>query len=771
MSRTLALSFLLSFLVTAPLAAQSHAAGNERVDEDTANVEVVVEDADGNRTPVQEVAEAQEASDDAPAIRPLRTRGLPMELAALLLSGQQGGPVPFEILPLVTPTGDGESRVVVVFDMAPIGFQLPTQLPSEQPEAAVSCGGTRKVEIMLYATAEGGAVRDSLLQTFEIDTHRVSPCLLDAGARFVGQLDLPPGDVSLRALVRIAGEHVGLRVVPLSVGPSGQVVGADGTVRSAWLSPPLVFGLSDDRPTLYEVTGGGAPVIQPPPGLGGVPAADPVVRRDETVEVKVLAAGLDRIGSEWRAVIQDDGGKILGQVPAKLDYGPSDGEVRVLNLQFDTVGFPVGQMLLSLQSGAGSGGTDAAAEPERSPESLDLPSWREERFISTTHRIDLDKMPEHLRDGQAGGLVATPTVRLTVVADRASAFSTDLTAGLPDDYDPTAAQARRAATDVARQSLPAIRDAFDTGDWAAARDGITQVASQVGSAYGQEGLNQLGRETLEFFQGARMLPASLLHYDVYREARRLREFLVSTYAREVMVAAMRKLEDDPKTVDGLVASFYALLGVELQSAGLVRFSTAMLQRAVDLDPGQGAARLSVAINYEQLGLMEDAAQAYQELLDLQPDNEVAALRHAIALRHLQRGRAARDALEALVDSARESWVLAVAYQELAMVRLDADGPPAARDLLRQALQRLPREPRLYVQLAFVLDTLGQHAAAIATLDDMRLRTETGGGYTPRHRLTQWSSDATAGLESRLRALADQQLRSLQSSGSAEGGAP
>ena len=706
-----------------------------------------------------------------------------MELAALLLSGQQGGPVPFEILPLVTPTGDGEGRVVVVFDIAPLGFQLPTtQLASTDQ---LPCGGTRKVEIMLYATAEGGAVRDSFLQTFEIDTHRVSPCLLDAGARFVGQLDLPPGDVSLRALVRIAGEHVGLRVIPLTVGPSGQVVGADGAAGSAWLSPPLVFGLSDDRPTLYEVTGGGAPVTRPPPGLGGVPAADPVVRRDETVEVKVLAAGLERIGSEWRAVIQDDGGKILGQVPAKLAYGPTEGEVRVLNLQFETVGFPVGQVNLSLQSGsavtAGSeaGGAEAAGadapgadqKAERSPESLDLPSWREDRFTSTTHRIDLNKTPKHLRDGKGGGLVATPTVRLTVVADRASAFTTDLTSNLPDDYDPSAAQARRAAADVAHQTLPAIRDALDSGDWAAARDGITQVASQVGSAFGQEGLSQLGRETLETFQGSRLLPATLLHYDVYREARRLREYLVSTYSREVMVAAIRQLEDDPKAADGLAASFYALLGVELQTAGLVRFSTAMLQRAVELDPRQSAARLSVAINYEQLGLVEEAAQAYEDLLGFQPDNEVAALRRAIALRQLRRNRAAREALESLVERARAPWVLAVAYQELASARLESDGPPAARDLLRQAIQQLPREPRLYVQLAFVLDTLGQHEAALAVLDDMRLRTETGGGYTPRHRLTQWSSDATAGLEGSLRALADRQLASLQGAGrTSRGGA-
>ena len=700
------------------------------------------------------------AQEDVPAIRPLRTQGLPMELAALLLSGQQGGQVPFEVLPLVTPTGDGQGRVIVVFDIGPLGFQLPTSSAAADTEET-TCGGTRKVEIMLYATAEGGAVRDSLLQTFEIDTHRVSPCLLDTGARFVGRLDLPPGDVSLRALIRVAGEHVGLRVVPLHVGPGGQVVASAGAEPSAaWLSPPLVFGLADDRPTLYEVTGGGAPVTRPPPGLGGVPAADPVVRRDETAVVKVIAAGLERIGSEWRAVIQDDGGKILGQVPAKLEYGPSEGDVRVLNLSFDTVGFPVGQMLLSMQSGSLDAPPSAA--PERTPESGEGPAWRtRERTPSLS--------PTFERGGVAAtqtvssGLVVTPPVRLTVVADQASAFTTDLTADLPDDYDPTAAQARRAATEVAQQALPAIRDALDTGDWAAARDGITHLASQVGSAYGQEGLNQLGRETLEIFGGARSLPAALLHYDVYREARRLREYLVSTYAREVMVAAIRTLEEDPGMADGLVASFYSLLGVELQTAGLVRFSTAMLQRAVELDPLQGPARLSVAINYEQLGLMEEAAQAYGELLGLQPDNEVAALRRAIALRHLLRNRAAREALESLIERARETWVLAVAYQELANVRFDSDGPPAARDLLRQALERLPREPRLYVQLAFVLDTLGQHEAAIATLDDMRLRTETGGGYTPRHRLTQWSSDATAGLESRLRALADEQLGALQSS--------
>ncbi|MDA8017339.1 MAG: hypothetical protein MPN21_07800 [Thermoanaerobaculia bacterium] len=706
----------------------------------------------------------QSATEHMPAIRPLRTQGLPMELAALLLSGQQGGPVPFEILPMVMPTGGDQGQVIVVFDIDALAFQLP---PTATNSEAVSptestCGGTRKVEIMLYATAEGGAVRDSLLQTFEVDTHRLNPCLLDAGARFVGRLELPSGDVSLRSLVRVGGEHVGLRVTPLHVGPGGRVVTgvSEQDSAGAWLSPPLVMGLADDRPVLYEVTGSGAPVTEPPPGLGGVPAADPVVRRDETVQVKVLAADLDRIGSEWRAVIQDEGGKILGQVPAKLAYGPSEGNVRVLEMEFDTVGFPVGTMMLSLQSG-NVPSAQAADNTSSTPESLGRPAWREQRHISTMRRAETDS-PQP--SAEPSGLTVTPTIRLTVVADRAAAFTTDLLADLPEDHDPTAAQARRAATEVARQALPALRDALDVGDWGAARDGVTQLAAQVGAAYGQEGLNQLGRETLEMFGGDRLLPVAVLHYDAYREARRLRDFLVSTYAREIIVAAIRSLEEDPRVSSTLAADFYAFLGVQLQSAGLVRFSTAMLQRAIELEPRQSAARLSVAINYEQLGLTEDAARSYEELLEMQPTHEIAALRRAIALRRLARGRAASTVLESLVERAREPWIRSVAFQELAMERLNAEGPPAARDLLRRAIRELPREPRLYLQLAFVLDALGQREAAAAVLEDMKLRTAPGAGYTPRHRLTQWNSDATAELESRLRGLANESLASLQRTG-------
>jgi hypothetical protein len=62
--------------------------------------------------------------------------------------------------------------------------------------------GTLPAEIYVYAMDSNGAVRDHVTQTVGLDLGKVEPALRQSGLKFFGHLDLPPGDYSLRVMVR-----------------------------------------------------------------------------------------------------------------------------------------------------------------------------------------------------------------------------------------------------------------------------------------------------------------------------------------------------------------------------------------------------------------------------------------------------------------------------------------------------------------------------------------------------------------------------------------
>jgi VWFA-related protein len=79
-------------------------------------------------------------------------------------------------------------------------------------------GAKLPAEIYAYALEPAGTVRDFFSQTVGLDLGKVAPALKQSGLKFFGHLDLPPGDYSLRVLVRNGATGASaLRVVPLQV--------------------------------------------------------------------------------------------------------------------------------------------------------------------------------------------------------------------------------------------------------------------------------------------------------------------------------------------------------------------------------------------------------------------------------------------------------------------------------------------------------------------------------------------------------------------------
>jgi hypothetical protein len=74
------------------------------------------------------------------------------------------------------------------------------------------------VELFVYAFDSKGTVQDYISQNLGFEVAKVKPQLMASGFKFFGHLELPPGDYSVRVLVRngTTGD-AGLRIVPMHV--------------------------------------------------------------------------------------------------------------------------------------------------------------------------------------------------------------------------------------------------------------------------------------------------------------------------------------------------------------------------------------------------------------------------------------------------------------------------------------------------------------------------------------------------------------------------
>ncbi len=79
-------------------------------------------------------------------------------------------------------------------------------------------GETLALEVYAYAIDSSGAIADYFGQALRFELAKVIPLLDQTGLKFIGHLDLPPGDYNVRVLVRNAANgDYGLRSQPLVV--------------------------------------------------------------------------------------------------------------------------------------------------------------------------------------------------------------------------------------------------------------------------------------------------------------------------------------------------------------------------------------------------------------------------------------------------------------------------------------------------------------------------------------------------------------------------
>lgn len=251
-----------------------------------------------------------------PAVRVLRTGGLRVETAALLLSGQQGGPVALEARALPLPEkiagAPDKAKVAVVIEAASRALA----------RAAASEGlPLLPVDVVVYALDGRGALAGSVIETIEI---REPETALGGvkGLRFVAALALRPGAYTLNVLVgHAATRTIGLAKLSLDLPAASEIApppayppGGEGwlvveslSARGFDLPPHLavdaIAGVDPARGWLESQAGAGTT----PAGLPGPSAEDPEApghwRRSEAAALRATYAKiLARLGAAGAGV-------------------------------------------------------------------------------------------------------------------------------------------------------------------------------------------------------------------------------------------------------------------------------------------------------------------------------------------------------------------------------------------------------------------------------------------------------------------------------------
>ncbi len=218
------------------------------------------------------------------------------------------------------------------------------------------------VEIYIYALDSTGGIAGFITQTFGLELTKAEPMLRQAGFKFFGHLDLPPGTYDIRVLVRNGATGASAtRVSKLEVPTFGQ-----GPV----LLPPFFPDAGKtwlmareaqkpaDRQVAYPFLRKDQPYI---------PASLPVLKPGSEAAVALVAYGL--AAGEWKAeakVLSRDGQEVpAGGGSLRLlaaEAGAGGGAERA-EASFKVPNLPPGeyQLKVTLSDGKGGTGTNSSA--------------------------------------------------------------------------------------------------------------------------------------------------------------------------------------------------------------------------------------------------------------------------------------------------------------------------------------------------------------------------------------------------------------------------
>lgn len=542
------------------------------------------------------------------------------------------------------------------------------------------------LQILAYATDAEGTVHDQFEESLIIDVDKVRGELEESGVKFYGHLDLEPGDYAVRILVRDGRTgSTSVDVVPLEV--------PDFAATSLAVMPPLVPEDTERWVLILESAERAENRTVEYPfmfkGQSFVPAVRPLFRPGQVVAVSLVAAtssgqGRLEVGA---LVLEADGTPVPGTFLRVLEreQDPAAGLERLI-AAFEVPSLPSGEyQLVVTMSDPVSGDVDSGSlEFVLGQQGQQTAGFRPPQWMP-----DLSEIVRQLGPSTSEARVIKKIDKDAVRASYAKVLR-------------QLADGRRMGAVLALAELEGSSVSDDNP--MATLNQIAKVEHDV-----LEGITRRDPELL--------LPAILLHREAYSQYRLRKEPFLAVKARTTTLELVDEYVKRSRRSDAreLASRLLTAMAAEVYGSGAHISARAMFDRAIELDGTNGVALLGLGFMYESMGQgdlktprYEDAVERLEQAVEAEPTLHEARLRLAINLGRVGRDVDAGRHLQLLVD--REdvpSWVLSLAYQELARLYMKKGAFEEARRVLERAVERLPGDSKLSLQLAYVYERCRQ----------------------------------------------------------------
>ncbi len=248
-----------------------------------------------------------------------------------------------------------EVATLAVAAAAPPAATAANQAAPAAENTASPTGALLPVEVYAYAIGEDGSIGDFFGQTLELDLAKVGEKLRVGGIEYIGHLELPPGNWSLRILIRNGRTGaLRLRVVPIRV-PSFE------TGRTVLLPPlfPRADRTDSGALRLRENPRGELSEAPFPFQLAGqsfVPLSAPVATVGQPTRIALFAWNLPAADARAKAqVFNSDGREIPGGTLRLVGSEAAAGGGDLLVASFEPTGLAPGAYRLRVRLTLGEG--------------------------------------------------------------------------------------------------------------------------------------------------------------------------------------------------------------------------------------------------------------------------------------------------------------------------------------------------------------------------------------------------------------------------------
>lgn len=639
--------------------------------------------------------------------RVLPSEGLDAESAALLLSQDDGGDLPLRATMFVaagepehTDPEQREGELIVLLEMnrADLGLDSAAQeaaAEADRKEDAERSASTVRLDVFVYLLDADLGVVDAHMRVVQIEGATFARSATGAGAgpsaerlRYLTRVPVAARAAEARVLVRARQtRRAALRRVSIGkprawpilaiVRGQPQPVILDGTFAPAvvdWArSPVLVLG-ADDANGLGELAAASGARVPDPDAVAAVEVGTDPSATDPSRSPLFAAVRPDERASGFTVDVWSGADRVLSEEVLRSEFGEwSGGEIEpgedwdLIPLAPALGDLAPGRYRLTIRplSVAGRDAPDAAVEAaDRGP-----------------------LFQEVLVRSSFAGTASPFTSEGRRLAIPARELASGTRAALRVLVDGDVPSAVRRLTDIERRAIEGSGERLD-----AAR------AVQVRT------LERLARTSEQ------LLPAIDLFFHAYQERRAASDFLLTTHARDVLLAlvdAYLEFEDsDPAEAAAFLTAF-----AKARSPGPSDATVPMLEWAIDLDDNAVEAIWLRAAVAEAVGDRADAARWWRAASERSDDREVQLHLGVNLLRSEGRRarREGRDVLQRLVVEA--DWVGDGARAELARDALQRGDRAAARSWSEDA--REDADPSLLIMRSYLAFVEGEEHPAMS----------------------------------------------------------